>query len=45
MPFFKEKANYTVRESINGTINRVVVESIMSTNFLDDWKKKSRKNV
>ena len=43
MPFFKEKANYTVRESINGTINRVVVESIMSTNFLDDWKKNQEK--
>lgn len=39
MPFFKEMGNYTVRESINGTLNRVVVESIMSTNFLDDWKK------
>lgn len=39
MPFFKEMGNYTVRESTNGTINRVVVESIMSINFLDEWKK------
>ena len=39
MPFFKELGNYTVREGKNGTINRVVVESVMATNFLDDWKK------
>lgn len=39
MPFFKEMGNYTVRECNNGTINRVVVESIMTTNFLEDWNK------
>ena len=39
MPFFKELGNYTVREGKNGTINRVVVESVMAANFLDDWKK------
>lgn len=39
MPFFKENGSYTVKETTNGTINRVVVESIMATNFLEDWKK------
>lgn len=39
MPFFKELGNYTVREGKNGTINRVVVESVMAANFMDDWKK------
>lgn len=38
MPFFKEIGNYTVRECNNGTVNRVVVESIMNINFLEDWK-------
>lgn len=41
MPFFKEHGNYTVREAknANGTIDRVVIESLMSSNFLKDWKK------
>lgn len=41
MPFFKEHGNYTVREAknANGTLDRVVIESIMSSNFIDDWKK------
>lgn len=41
MPFFKEHGNYTVREAknANGTIDRVVIESLMSSNFLEDWKK------
>lgn len=39
MPLFKEMGNYTVKECNNGTTNRVVVESIMANNFLDDWKK------
>lgn len=40
MPFFKEMGGYKVSEGNNGTINRVVVESVMSANFLCDWKKK-----
>lgn len=40
MPFFKDMGGYKVSESNNGTINRVVVESVMAANFLDDWKKK-----
>ena len=41
MPFFKEQGGYTVTEAkgTNGTINRVVVESVMASQYLDDWKK------
>lgn len=40
MPFFKEQGGYKVSEGSNGTVNRVVVESVMAANFLEDWKKK-----
>lgn len=40
MPFFKDIGGYKVSEFKNGTINRVIVESIMTINFLNDWKKK-----
>lgn len=40
MPFFKDLGGYKVSEFKNGTINRVVVESVMAANFLEDWKKK-----
>ncbi|MBQ8592089.1 MAG: hypothetical protein IJ485_05025 [Lachnospiraceae bacterium] len=40
MPFFRELGGYKVSESNNGTMNRVVVESVMASNYLDDWKKK-----
>lgn len=40
MPFFKDLGGYKVSEGNNGTINRVVVESVMASNFLHDWKKK-----
>lgn len=40
MPFFKDMGGYKVSEFKNGTINRVVVESVMAANFLEDWKKK-----
>lgn len=37
MPFFKENGfNYT--QSKNGTIDRVCIESVMATEFLDKWK-------
>lgn len=41
MPFFKEQGGYTVSEAkgTNGTINRVVVESVMAAQYLNDWKK------
>lgn len=38
--FFKDKGCYRLMEFTNGTIDRVVVESIMAINFLGDWKKK-----
>lgn len=40
MEFFKDKGDYKLSEFRNGTINRVVVESVMAINFLQDWKKK-----
>lgn len=39
MPFFKDIGGYKVSEFKNGTINRVVVESVMAANFIEDWKK------
>lgn len=37
MPFFSENGfNYTQKK--NGTIDRVCIESVMATEFLDDWK-------
>lgn len=39
MPFFKEMGNYTLRECHNGTVNRVIIESIMNINYFDDWKR------
>lgn len=40
MPFFRDIGGYKVSEFKNGTINRVVVESVMAANFVEDWKKK-----
>lgn len=39
MPFFKDMGGYKVSEFKNGSINRVVVESIMTSNYLDKWNK------
>lgn len=40
MPFFKDLGGYRVSDENNGTIGRVIVESIMTTYFLDNWKKR-----
>lgn len=40
MSFFKDLGGYRVSEFKNGVINRVVVESVMASDFLSDWKKK-----
>lgn len=40
MEFFQEKGNYTVAEARNGTLERVVVESVMAWKYLDEWNKK-----
>ena len=39
MSFFTDCGNFTYKEDRNGTINRVVAESVMTINFLDNWKK------
>lgn len=39
MPFFRERGGYKVSETKNGTLERVVVESIMASKYLDEWKK------
>ena len=39
MPFFKDMAGYKLSEFKNGTIDRVVVQSIMAANYLDRWTK------
>lgn len=40
MDFFKNLGGYKISEANNGTINRVVVESVMASRFLESWKKK-----
>lgn len=36
--FFKDLGNFKASERNNDTLNRVALETIMSTYFLDDWK-------
>lgn len=39
-PFFKDDCGkYTTKNKVKGDIDKVVVESIMAINFLNDWKK------
>ncbi|MGI6069094.1 MAG: GmrSD restriction endonuclease domain-containing protein [Blautia sp.] len=37
MPFFRDKGGYKVSELKNGTLERVVVESIMAGKYLEHW--------
>lgn len=37
--FFTEHGTYTVKEDKSGVINRVVAETVMAENFINDWKK------
>lgn len=37
--FFADCGSYTIKEEKSGAINRIVVETVMASNFLDDWKK------
>ena len=39
LPFFRDKGSYKVSEFRNGTVNRVVVESVMAANYFDKWNK------
>ena len=43
-PFFKEKGDYSPSESYNGKLDRTIIESIMSINFLDKWNKSNDVN-
>lgn len=40
--FFKDCGTYTETERNNGTINRIVMESVMCMFHLDHWKKQSK---
>lgn len=40
--FFKDCGNYTEVERNNGTINRIIMESVMCMFHLDQWKKQSK---
>ena len=39
MPFFREVGGYKLSEAKNGTLERVVVESVMASKYLNEWKK------
>lgn len=39
MPFFREVGGYKLSEAKNGTLERVVIESVMASKYLDEWKK------
>ena len=39
MRFFKDIGNYKAAEYKNGTVNRIVIEGIMASYYLHDWKK------
>lgn len=39
MPFFRETGGYKVSEAKNGTLERVVIESVMASKYLEDWNK------
>lgn len=42
-PFFKDDyGKYTSKNKVKGDIDKVVVESIMAINFLNDWKKEMK---
>lgn len=41
--FFKNCGKYTLTEKKNGTIERIVCETLMATYHLDDWQKNGKK--
>lgn len=41
--FFEECGKYTEGERKNGTLDRVVIESVMAINYLDNWTNKQEK--
>lgn len=42
-PFFNDCANYSATVDRNGTVDRIVAETIMGINFLDSWTKNIKK--
>ena len=43
MPFFREYGGYLNSASRNGTYERIIIESVMNINFLDEWVKEQEK--
>ena len=43
MPFFRDYGGYLNSAARNGTFERVIVESVMNINFLDNWTKDQEK--
>ena len=41
-PFFIEYSNFTEKEKTKGTVERVVLETIMCMSHLDNWKKQAK---
>ena len=41
--FFIDYSNYTEAEKIKGTVERVIIETVMCTNHLEQWKKSTKK--
>ena len=45
-PFFKDDiGKFTNRNKIKGDLDRVVIEGIMTINFIEDWKKEIRDSI
>ena len=42
-PFFINHSNFTEKEKIKGTVERVVLETVMCMFHLDQWKKQAKK--
>lgn len=40
--FFIDYSDYTENEKIKGLVERVIVETVMCTNYLKDWKKQTK---
>ncbi|MCI8427740.1 MAG: DUF262 domain-containing protein [Lachnospira sp.] len=41
--FFLDCSNYTEAEKVKGTVERVIIEAVMCTNHLEQWKKSTKK--
>ena len=41
--FFLDCSNYTEAEKVKGTVERVIIETVMCTNHLEQWKKSTKK--